>query len=234
MGMKLMSPFQNRDKQQEEQTRKILRIQEIEDLATKANANLAKAQAEFNTTLALNRSKWALEEEEHAQRIKDMTSEVEALEERKKQALIPISMYKEEADKIMVESQDILKRSKEKEEQVDYLQEKLEEKLTEVSDRENQVVKEEQKQQIARQGIEEQQKQTKLGIERLSKEMVMFHEKQQYEDTKLLERKKVVELAEINFEAKIDRYNRNMEALLTREVQLIDREKTLERNMNRL
>lgn len=234
MGMKLMSPFQNRDKQQEEQTRKILRIQEIEDLATKANANLAKAQAEFNTTLALNRSKWALEEEEHAQRIKDMTSEVEALEERKKQALIPISMYKEEADKIMVESQDILKRSKEKEEQVDYLQEKLEEKLTEVSDRENQVVKEEQKQQIARQGIEEQQKQTKLGIEQLSKEMVMFHEKQQYEDTKLLERKKVVELAEINFEAKIDRYNRNMEALLTREVQLIDREKTLERNMNRL
>lgn len=233
MSMRLMSPFQSRDRQQEEQTRKILRAQEIEELATKANANLAKAQADFNSTLALNRSKWAIEEQEHTERIKTMTAEVEALENRKQQALIPISMYKQEADKLMLEAQEIVQKAKEKEETADYLQEKLEIKLTEVVDRENQVIKEEQRQEVAKRGIESQQEQTRIGIERLSQEMVLFHEKQQHDDESLAKRKKELEIAEINFEAKIDRYNRNMEALLIREKQLEDREKTLERNLQR-
>lgn len=232
--MKLLSTFQSKDKQQEELARKVMRIQEVEDLASKTNANLAKAEADFNSTLARNRSKWALEEQEHAERIKDMSIEIEALENRKKQTLIPIQMYKEEADKIILEAKDIVKRSKEKEEQADFLQEKLEEKLTEVADRESILAKEEQKIEIAKQGIEVQKLNIKEGSERLSKEMFMFHEKQQSEEESLAIRKKDVSMAEISFNAKVDKHSRDLEALKIWEKRLIDERETLKRAYERI
>jgi len=82
----------------------------------------------FQSTLAQNREKWALELEEKQKLTDDMDKEVKVLEERKKQALIPISLYKEEADKLYQEAKDFLTRAKEKEQEADFLQEKLEEK----------------------------------------------------------------------------------------------------------
>ncbi len=156
--MKLLPTFVLKDKQQEELTRKIIRTQEINALLKDAESNLARAQEDFNTTLAQNRAKWALEEEEHSKRVLDMEQEIKTLETRKQQALTPLQIYKDEADRLLLEAQDIVTKAKEKDEQSDYLQEKLEERLSEVADREQRVAFEEQRQQIARQGIDEQQK----------------------------------------------------------------------------
>lgn len=231
--MKLLSPFAQKDKQQEELTRKLLRIQEITELEIKTNANLARAQADFNDTLARNRDKWSIEESEHSDRIKDMTQEVESLENRKKEALIPVQMYKDEVDKMYIEAQELVKNAKEKEEQADYLAEKLEEKLTEVGDREKQAEKEEQKLEIAKQGIEAQKEQIKEGIKKLSEEMIMFHEKQQYEETSLNKRKSEVALAEINFNAKLEKYERDIEAMKIWDKQLKDERGVLDREYAR-
>lgn len=233
MGMKLLSPFATKERQQNELTQKILRIQEIEDLAKQANAKLARAQADFQSVLAQNQAKWANEEAEHTERVKSMTIEVESLENRKKQALIPIQMYKEEVDKAMAEAQEIVKKAKEKEEQADFLLEKLEEKLTDVSDREALVEKEEKRQEVAKQGIESQQRATKEGVERLSKEMMLFHEKCQSEEESLAQRKKELALAEINFNAKIEKYKRDFEALKVWDIQLKDERATLDREYAR-
>lgn len=234
MGMKLLTPFANKDKQQEEITRKILRIQEIEDLATKANARLARAEADFADSIARNRAKWALEEQEHADRINAMSREVEALEERKNQALIPIQMYREEVDKVMAEAQEMLKKAKEREEQAEYLQEKLEEKLTEVEDRLAIVKTQEDRLTIAKQGIESQKEATKEGIARLSEEMLRFHEKQQSDEANMNERKKEIALAEINLNAKLEKYARDLEAMKIWEKQLEDQRATLERAIKRI
>lgn len=231
--MKLLSPFAQKDKQQEELTRKLLRIQEVEELAIKTNANLARSQADFNETLARNRDKWAIEESEHSDRIKDMTREIESLENRKKEALIPIQMYKDEVDKMYLEAQELVKTAKEKEEQADYLTEKLEEKLTEVGDRGKVLEKEEQKLEIAKQGIEAQKEQIKAGIKKLSEEMVMFHEKQQYEESSLNKRKSELALAEINFNAKVEKYQRDLEAMKIWDRQLKDERGILNREYAR-
>lgn len=233
MGMKLLSPLRQKDQQQEELTRKILRIQEVEDLTKKTNASLAKAQADFNETLARNRFQWATEEEEHAKRIQEMTKEVTALENRKREALIPIQMYKQEADKIMLEAQDFLKKAKEKDEQADYLTEKLENKLTEVADREYAVSNEEKRLHVARQGLQSQQEATREGVSRLSAEMVAFHEKQVDEETKLDKRKSELALAEINFNAKLEKYARDLEALKIWNKQLKDERAVLDREYKR-
>lgn len=229
MGMKLLSPVARKDKEQEEITRKILRIQEVEELTKKVNAQLSRAQADFSDVLARNKEKWAIEEEEHLNRVKDMQKEVEALENRKKQALIPIQMYKKEADKMLEEAQEILKKAQEKEENADFLTEKLEEKLTELGDREKNIIKEEQRIEIAKEGIKTQQEATRDGIKRLSEEMVKFHEKQEADEANINERKKEVALAEINLNAKLDKFARDMEALKIWEVQLNDRKETLDR-----
>lgn len=233
MGMKLLSPVARKDKEQEEITRKILRIQEVEDMTKKVNAQLSRAQADFSDVLARNKEKWAIEEEEHLNRVKDMQKEVEALENRKKQALIPIQMYKKEADKMLEEAQEILKKAQEKEENADFLTEKLEEKLTELGDREKNIIKEEQRIEIAKEGIKTQQEATRDGIKRLSEEMVKFHEKQESDQANIDERKKEVALAEINLNAKLDKYARDLEALKIFEAQLKDERATLDREYSR-
>ncbi len=234
MPMKLLSPFQNKEKKDNELAKKILRIQEIEKLSTKANARIAQAEADFKDALKRNQEIWASEYETHLQKVKQMEAEINALEKRKEQALIPIELYKAEADKIMEEARIILGRAKETEEQNDYLQEKLETKLTEVGDRENKVKDEEQKQQIAREGIIAQQNSTREGIENLTKEIIKFHKKQQEEETSLLKRKEEVSLAEINLKGKIDKYKNNLEALKVWEIQLKDERDTLQREYDRL
>lgn len=211
--MLLLKPSQNKDRQSEELARKVIRIQEIEDLASKANAKLAQAESDFQSILARNRAKWAIEEEEHAERVKSMLLEINALENRKKQALIPISLYKKEADKIMLEAQELLQKVKEKEENIDFLQEKLEEKLTSVGDRELSIEREEKLQLVAREGIEIQKEQVKSSIKHLSEEMIMFHEKQQEEETNLTERKKEVYLIEVSLKAQQDKLVQERETM---------------------
>jgi hypothetical protein len=233
MPMKLLSFVQTKDSQQKEQALKVMRAQEIEELASKANAKLARAEADFQSTLAKNRAKWALEEEEHAERLKAMEDELKPLEERKRQALIPLQLYKERADEMLQEAKDILVKAQEKEAQADFLQEKLEDKLTSVADREQTVTKEEQRLIIAKEGIQIQQEQIKANAEKLTQEIEAFHEKQRLEETSLLERKKEVSMAEISFQAKVDKYKRDIEALRVAQIQVEDQRQTLERTLKR-
>lgn len=234
MSMKLLTFQKTKDALQNEQALKVIRSQEVEELAKKTNAKLARAEADFNTTLATNRSKWAVEEQEHQERIVSMSQEIEALEIRKGQALIPISMYKKEADKLMEDAKEILEKAKLKEEQADFILEKLENNLTEVADREQLVIVEEQKQKIAREGIQLQQLQIKDSISSFNEEKIKFYTAQKVQEDSLLERKKEVSLAEISFQAKVDKYRRDMDAMKAWETQLKDERGTLDRAFKRL
>jgi hypothetical protein len=234
MPMKLLSFSERKDTQQKEQTLKILRTQEVEELASKANAKLARAEADFNATLATNRAKWAVEEQEHADRILSMSKEIEALESRKQQALIPISMYKKEADKIMDEAKEIANKIKEKEEYIDILTEKLEDKLTEVGDREKAVIEQESRITVALAGVKLQQEQVITSIQNLSDDRNAFEAYKQIETDKLAKIKEEIFLAETNFQAKTEKYKRDMEALRVWDIQLKDERNTLERERNRV
>ena len=232
--MKLLTPLANKEVRQNEDLKKIIRAKELDDVINKKNIELARSEADFNATLARNRAKWALEEEEHAKRLKDMEAELKPLEQRKQQALIPIEVYKQQADVKMLEAEKYLQTLLTREAEIDDLKELLDEKLTEVSDRENQVAMEEKRQKNALLGIETQQEETKKGVQRLSEDMIMFHEKQEREEASLLQRKKEVTLAEISFKAKTDKLKRDIEALNIRELQVKDERETLQREFDRL
>jgi len=231
--MKLLPTFAVKDKQQEELTRKILRTQEINKLAQEADLNLARAQADFSSTMALNQAKWALEQEEHAVLIQSISQEIQSLENRKKQALIPIQMYKDEADKILAEAQMIIDRAKEKEEQAEYLLEKLEEKLTDVADREHFLQESEQRMATIKQGVLSQQEQTKRSAEMLVEKMTAFHMKQQEEEASLQKRKEELSMAEISFNAKLLKYERDLKALHSWELELKSERDALYREYER-
>ncbi len=232
-SMKLLSGLQNKDNQQAEQTRKLLRAQEIQKLAEEADIKLARAEEEFNRTLARNRATWADEEVLHAERVKAMESEVKALEKRKEQALIPVSMYRLKVDEAMKEAQEYIKKAKEKDVQADYLQDKLEEKLVEVYDRENQMQAEEARLANLKRGVEAQQEQTREGVARLSEEMIMFHEKQTQDEAIMTERKNELSMAEINLNAREEKVKQNLEALKIFDKQLKDKEETMAREIVR-
>ena len=114
--MKLLSLKQVNDTRATEVARDILRTQEIQEVADKTRKSLANAQADFSNTLASHKERWAKEEEKYKERKVKMEREIDILEKRKTQALIPISMYQKEADEKMKEAHNFLLEAKKKEE----------------------------------------------------------------------------------------------------------------------
>ena len=231
--MKLLSPLVHRDAKQAQDLKQIIRAKEIEKVVLDNNIKLAKSEADFQDSLARNRSIWAKEEEEHSKRLNDMLTEVNVLEQRKQQTLIPIEVYKEQADVKMLEAEKYLTDVIQREAEIDDLKELLDEKLSEVADRENIVAAEEKRQKNVLLGIETQQEETKKGVQRLSEEMFKFHEKQEREESSLLQRKTEVSMAEINFQAKVDKYKRDLENMAVWARQLKDERETLDREKTR-
>lgn len=132
--MKLLTPTQSRDARQDELTKQIIRAQEVQEVVKRNNLRLAKSEADFNASLARNRLIWAAEEE-HAERLKAREKELSLLDERIKGR-----------------------------QAIEDMQEALEEKLTELADREMQIEMEEKTQQVAKMGIESQRKMMQSGV----------------------------------------------------------------------
>ncbi len=78
-ALKLLTPQQNKDASREQELRQILRNQELEKITKATLLKFNNAQAEFNAMLAENRNKWASEEREHEERVKQRQQELEAL-----------------------------------------------------------------------------------------------------------------------------------------------------------
>jgi len=232
--MKLLSPIAVKDVRGQELARDVLRIKETKDELQRVSQQLANAQADFNVSLARNRETWANEEQEHSKRLTEMTKEVEFIEERKKQALIPINMYKSEADKIMSDALEYKKSLDAKEEQIENTIELLESKLTDVADREQKVSLVEKKQKVAQEGILKQQEATRNGTQLLSEQIAQFHVKQQEDDKLWNKRKRELDLKEINLEVREEKNIREIGAIRVREAQVQDMRETLEREYVRL
>jgi hypothetical protein len=233
MPMKLLSPSVNKDTQQAELSRKLLRIQEVEDMAVTMNAKLARAEADFSSAMALNQAKWLAEETLHQKEVQERTKEIEDLEKRKTQALIPIEIYKQEAETLMEKARLFAEEIRQRNEAIELLSNRLMEKLSEVSDREHELRESERKVELSRIGLDNQREAIALGSEHLTIQMQAFHEKQQQEEKDLLDRKTQVSLAEISFKAKTDKIKRDIQAIREWETRLKDREETLEREVNR-
>lgn len=232
--MKLLTPQVLKDGRASEQAREALRIKEMNEASDKARKQLANAQAEFNLILSQNRVRWANEEEEHGKRLSQMIKEIDILEAKKVQALIPIEMYKKEADELFNEAQKTLDQAKEKETKADELTERFQDKLDELGAREQDIIKVEQKLSLQQQGILIQQEQTKTGIKQLNKTIEEFTVTKQNEEKELADKKVNLILLERTLIAKEETLKQTEQSLNSLARQLEDRRATLERAFKRL
>lgn len=232
--MKLLSPQPSKNNKEAENIREILRTQDIQKASDKARKNLANAEADFKTSLSRFKEQWALEEETHSKRVSEMTKEVEILEEKKKQALIPIKIYEEE---VKVIADEVMKRGSElvlKEEEINTLREKLEDKLDSLGQREQDVALKEQKQALQQSSIESQSLSTVEGIKRLNEQIEAFIANKETREKELKDRETAIILQERTIDAEKESLKRKEKGLSEWAIRLSDERGILDRAWNEL
>lgn len=98
MALKLLDPAVAQQKSKRTLDADKHRLIEVQTLITQKYKELGVAEASFADALKNQRTIWATEEERHRGIILSLGNEVEALEERKKQALIPLTKKAEDLD----------------------------------------------------------------------------------------------------------------------------------------
>lgn len=227
--MKLLTPKEIKDRKAQETARDLIRVKETDEVVRKVNIRLANAEADFETALARHKRQWAEEEIQHSKRVEEMEKEVKELEDKKRQALIPIDLYKDQADALFKEATSALSVVKEKERIIEETQDRLEEKLDAVGEREQTLQKDEEKWLIKKQGIEQQAADVETGIEKLTAEMASFYEKKTKDEESLAIRKREAEIAEISVVTKLDKLRRENADLKEYERKLKDERGVLDR-----
>jgi hypothetical protein len=232
--MKLLSQTQVQQNKDAERYRDSIRTQEVQKALQKSHEELAKAQKEFYTTMAENSLKWSLEEADHTARVREMKSEIELLEARKKEALTPIKLYEERAARIFKEAEDKEYRVEVKEREVDELRERLEDKLDEVGQREVDANRRDKELDLRERGIEAQARQTMDSSHNLTQQMDIWLMKQEREQKELNDKAIALIMQERSIEANRESLKRTEQRLSDWEKKLGDERATLERAFKRI
>lgn len=172
--MKLLSPTQNKDLKDEQQLLGIIRTQEINKAEQEARQKLANSQADFQLTLARNRQQWATEEEIHIKRVQEMQQELNTLEVQKLNSLIPFDILKEGTDERMRDAETFLTNLRQREEYAEDLAEKLQDKLDETGQKEQDLLKKQKEIEVREIGLENQSHSITTGSLKLSEEISTF------------------------------------------------------------
>lgn len=152
--MKLLQPTQQNDARQSEVARDILRAKEAREIEQEWRIKLANAEADFNATLAKNRTQWEQEWEQHLADKLVMQKEIDELEAKRAKALVPIDDLERELKEKIHASEDFLLVLTQKNDDVETIRERLEDELDEVGQREQDVLRREHKAKV----IDEQNK----------------------------------------------------------------------------
>ena len=227
--MKLLTPQAVKDVKSQELARNVLRAKETEEAINKINQRRAEAEETFNLALARNRELWAKEEAEHQKRKKEIEFEIDKLEAKKLNALIPIDIIKISAEDKMKEATEFLTNLRVREQVAEETLEKLEDKLDEVGEREV-TLKEKEKQFLLKQeGMARQEENFRINSEKLTERMKEILSLEQKAISNIEERTKAVIIKERSLEAKEQSIQRNFKAIQIKEKQLEDQRETLKR-----
>ena len=227
--MKLLTPQEVKDTKAKELARDILRVKETTDVVLKTRQRLAEAESDFNKTLAKNREKWAEEEESHFKRVKDMESEIDVLEAKKLNALIPLGILKEGTYDKMEDAVNFLTQLRQREKTLDDSVELLENRLDEVGEKEQNLKQLENRLFLREEGIKRQEENIRINNELLTNQLAEFATTKLKAENNITERITAVILKERSVDAKDELNKRNIKALEDKERALIDERETLAR-----
>lgn len=234
MALKLLTPSEIKSAKDAQTSRELWRAKETSEAVDVANNRLSKVERDFNQTVAKQQAFWAKQEEEHIQTLKERQEEINVLEHRRLQALVPLEIYQQKADNKMKEAEKLLEQVIQRESEVEELKELLNTRLDDIDDKDNTLAKQKVSLDKRQKGIEAQELITKNGSEQLSKQLADFHLWKTEEEGKIADKSKQLMLAEINFEAKLDKFARDKRALSELDIRLKDERGVLERGFAEL
>ncbi len=143
--MQLLSPQQIQTKANSEEALRISRIKSLREVEESLRISTAKAEADFQRMLADKRKEWEVEWETHQKEVKEMGLETERLTRERSDAMIPVGFLKQEAEKVLEEKKVELEKVKEQELENERTKILLEERLSEVGEREDKLKENEKK-----------------------------------------------------------------------------------------
>lgn len=232
--MKLLSPNEVRNTKAAELTKDVIRITEYNKAADLARKNMANAEADFLKMLSGQRERWSAEENEYNKVSSEMQSEIKELKRKRDALNIPIEIEREKAHTLFKEAQEVLDKTKQKEQYVESLTELLEEKLDVVAQRETDVRNEEKRIGLLKSGIEDQKDDIKRQAAWLSENIRNFASEKDNETKRLKEVKDLLFLKERDLIAEEYKLKRKEKALERRDIKLEDDKGILKRAYIRL
>lgn len=232
--MKLLSPSVIKAGQAQQTERELLRAQEVERLAIKSRKDLANTEADFKQMLLGQRARWERESQEHDTLVLKMTQEVEGLECRKREALVPLEVYKRKAEKDLREASQMLKMAQGRELAIEDTLWLLEDKLDKVGQKEQDLNTLENRLLVKKEAIESQAKDIDAQSKRLSEALIRFNENVKTAEKDIDERKTAIRLRDISQEARDEQFKRREKELSDWAKRLEDERGILERAFARL
>lgn len=194
--MRLLTPSENKTSKDEQTLRTIIRTQELQKVEQEYRQKLANAEADFNLTLARNRDLWASEEEEHLKRLQEMNQEINLLETKRLNFLIPFNILQDGTLDRMEDAESYLSQLREKEEYNEDLTEKLQDKLDQVNGKEQDLNRKELELNIRETGLENQSNSTVTATKLLNTQIQEFITSRNEVEKDLEERKNAISLLE--------------------------------------
>lgn len=229
MVLKLFTPTEAKSLNSAQNNRDILRTREIRKLVDKSHTELAKHEADFAAMLARHKEKWAQEEEAHSIRLVEMEKEILPLEERRKNALIPIEIEKRKADTMNIEAEKRLGEVEKREHEATVLEDVLIERIGQVSERESAVEANEAKAAEMIRSADSEKETAALNTKTLSEGIQKFNDYVLAETFTLDQKRTEIILKERSIEAREIALGRKEKSLVIRETQLKDKQETLTR-----
>lgn len=227
--MKLFTATDIASKREVQTNAELRKLDNVDKKLVSRIQELNRVEKDFEDTLARQKADWERETTEQALKINLLNTEVISLEERKKQSLIPLEDEYRKLDNM--KEKIALKEAKlnEKLEDFDDKLELLQEKLTEVSDREVQADKMAKTQAVAQQGIDSQRDTVSHQAKELARVMEETTQHFNLRDITLAERESTISLKEAELISKQERLTEIEKSFDGRELRLKDRYEMLER-----
>lgn len=227
--MRLLTPSATKDTEAQETARRVLRAQELDNLEKDIRIRTAKAEADFNSTVSRQKMYWAGEEASHAERRREMKKEVDDLEVKKLNSLVPFGILKEGADNRMEEAESFIQGLRDREDRVVELTEMLEDKLDAVGEHEQNLRQEREVFDIQRKGLEDQRSSMASQSQQLTESIGLFNANQEKYERDIEERKASLYLQDRALQAKSEELDKKEETLRGLETRLHDERGVLDR-----
>lgn len=232
--MKLLTPTQTiTDKEQRLQSNLKVSALLDKEIVLKRK-ELQKLETEYEIIINKQRIILEKEKEEYYLQINILKSEVDNLVLKRKEELVPLTeKWKEleEADKIIkLREEEVIKKGEIFDENLNI----LEEKLSEVAEREKISLETAKKQTLKQEGIAKQQEQIKLQQDSLNLVLNESLEKLKIRENDILKKETEIELKNKVLNAKEINLNKKENSLILKENEIKDKYETLQRTINRI